>query len=352
MRPALPLLAFALSASAVGAQVPDSTATPDSIRAAPAEALRTVPLGARRVTTVPLPNDRGVFYYRAGTPGGVRIRSRRTRPVEAAPAVPSAAAPLPTERTRAQALAGGPTRLDLALLEERLLRAIDQRLAALDPGYRPPSVIPGSPPAPVLVLPAAPGAAPTPAAPVPAPTAEPPAEPGVSPAPAAPPNPLIQEIERAILDTGLFRTTRVPFEFGKASLLPVAEETVRAVATVLRRYARLRVEVGGHTDWVGSEAFNLRLSQERAEAVRGFLVASGVDAGRVTAVGYGEGRPVASNETDTGRALNRRVEFTVLNPDAAERERRTVREADPDEATDLRQLIQDELERMREDDGS
>ena len=236
------------------------------------------------------------------------------------------------------------TRLDLVLLEQSLLRALDERIADLIASQSRASV-PLTPrtPAPVVVLPRdrdAPAATPTP-------PAQPQAARPLTPAP----DPLVAEVERAILDTGLFRSTRVHFEFGEATLLPVSEATLDAVADVLRRYPALRVRVGGHTDAVSSAAFNLRLSQRRADAVRDYLVGGGVAAGRVEAVGFGEGQPVASNETETGRALNRRVEFVVLNPEAAREETRTLREATPAEAPSLRDLIRQELERLREADG-
>jgi outer membrane protein OmpA-like peptidoglycan-associated protein len=72
------------------------------------------------------------------------------------------------------------------------------------------------------------------------------------------------------------------------------------------------VEVGGHTDSVGSEAYNQGLSERRADAVRDYLMSKGVKASRLTARGYGESRPVASNDTEEGRAENRRVELVVI----------------------------------------
>ena len=72
-----------------------------------------------------------------------------------------------------------------------------------------------------------------------------------------------------------------------------------------------RFEVAGHTDSGGQPSFNLRLSQQRADAVRDYLVLVGVPADRVAAVGYGEDFPVARNATPEGRALNRRVEIVV-----------------------------------------
>ena len=194
---------------------------------------------------------------------------------------------------------------------------------AVAPGATPPRPQPPTAPRPTAPVPPR-----TPAVTVPAPPPPSrPAPPPPPPPPQAPPTAEeVEAVERAILDTGLFRTSRVPFDFGEATLLPEARRVLAAVADVLRRYPDLRVRVGGHTDAVSSDAFNLRLSGARAGAVRDYLVGAGVDASRLEAVGYGEAEPIATNETETGRALNRRVEFVVLNPGAAVRE--TVRPRD------------------------
>jgi len=126
--------------------------------------------------------------------------------------------------------------------------------------------------------------------------------------------PSAAEIKRSLLNAGVFRTAEVNFETGASTLQPRATRTLDAVGTVLARVPDLRVEVGGHTDAQGAEAFNRRLSQARAEAVRDYLLDRfDVAPSQLVARGYGEARPVASNETATGRALNRRVEFTVLS---------------------------------------
>ena len=75
----------------------------------------------------------------------------------------------------------------------------------------------------------------------------------------------------------------------------------------------MRAQIAGHTDSSGEDAYNLRLSQERAESVLAFLVAQGIEANRLQARGYGETQPVADNGTNAGRERNRRVEFNVLN---------------------------------------
>lgn len=77
------------------------------------------------------------------------------------------------------------------------------------------------------------------------------------------------------------------------------------------------VQVEGHTDNVGKEDTNRKLSQARAESVRNFLVMHGVGPGRLTARGFGPERPIDTNRTDAGRANNRRVEFTVESPEGA-----------------------------------
>lgn len=103
----------------------------------------------------------------------------------------------------------------------------------------------------------------------------------------------------------------VTFESGKARLRADSETILDGVAETLQRRPDLRVEIGGHTDSRGAEAYNQSLSQQRADAVLAYLVGRGIDAGRLSALGYGESRPVATNETDEGRERNRRVELKV-----------------------------------------
>lgn len=76
----------------------------------------------------------------------------------------------------------------------------------------------------------------------------------------------------------------------------------------------MRVEIGGHTDNSGSDAYNLELSKRRADAVRNMLIAGGADRNRITAVGYGKTKPLAPNDSRQGRSLNRRTEFIILEP--------------------------------------
>lgn len=109
------------------------------------------------------------------------------------------------------------------------------------------------------------------------------------------------------------RLEEVTFELNAATLTPAARETLREVAAALRGEPNLRAEIAGHSDNTGAVEYNLRLSQQRAEAVRDFLVSEGVEASRLRARGYGPNEPVADNSTASGRALNRRVEFRVLN---------------------------------------
>ncbi|HLW80175.1 MAG TPA: OmpA family protein, partial [Terriglobia bacterium] len=103
----------------------------------------------------------------------------------------------------------------------------------------------------------------------------------------------------------------VLFDTGKYTLKPYAREKLAKVAGVLMAYPGLSVEVDGHTDDVGGDEFNQTLSEERASAVRDYLVSQGVAPGSISAHGFGKTEPVASNETQTGRRLNRRVELVV-----------------------------------------
>jgi outer membrane protein OmpA-like peptidoglycan-associated protein len=103
----------------------------------------------------------------------------------------------------------------------------------------------------------------------------------------------------------------VLFDFGKYTLKPGARERLAKVAGVLLAYPDLKIQVEGHTDNVGSEAFNQNLSEQRANTVRDFLVTQGVKPDDVDARGFGKSQPVASNDTAAGRQLNRRVDLVV-----------------------------------------
>jgi len=106
-----------------------------------------------------------------------------------------------------------------------------------------------------------------------------------------------------------FVTLSVNFDSGTATIRPDSARVLDDAAAALQLAAGLRVEVAGHTDSSGTPEGNLKLSQERAEAVRGALVARGVPAARLTAKGYGQTVPIADNRTEEGRAKNRRVEL-------------------------------------------
>ncbi|MGI0118075.1 OmpA family protein [Zooshikella sp. RANM57] len=105
----------------------------------------------------------------------------------------------------------------------------------------------------------------------------------------------------------------VQFEFNSARLTGTSHEYLSKVAEKLRLHTNTKIEVSGHTDNVGSNRYNLRLSQRRAEAVRNFLVSRGVNSSNLSAVGYGEEKPITSNSTEAGRAMNRRVELNVVD---------------------------------------
>jgi outer membrane protein OmpA-like peptidoglycan-associated protein len=104
----------------------------------------------------------------------------------------------------------------------------------------------------------------------------------------------------------------VTFDFGKANLKLQFYPALDNVASTLAQYNQTIVEVSGHTDSVGSDAANQTLSVQRANSVGNYLIGKGLVRERFEIVGFGETQPVASNDTDSGRALNRRVEIRVL----------------------------------------
>lgn len=125
----------------------------------------------------------------------------------------------------------------------------------------------------------------------------------------------LRDLQAKQTDRGLVLTLGdVLFDTGKATLKPGAASTIDRLAQFLERAPDRSVAIEGHTDSVGGEDYNLRLSEARADSVKAALVAKGIDARRVTTVGKGEGEPVAGNDNAAGRQQNRRVAIIVSNP--------------------------------------
>jgi outer membrane protein OmpA-like peptidoglycan-associated protein len=129
------------------------------------------------------------------------------------------------------------------------------------------------------------------------------------------------ETETQFLDTGVIRASNIYFESAKADIKPESHGRLDEIGGVLAQWPDLKVEVGGHTDAEGTDEFNETLSADRAKAVRDYLVGKfpQINPRNLSVKGYGKSAPVASNETEAGRAQNRRVEFTVKNKRALKR---------------------------------
>jgi len=170
--------------------------------------------------------------------------------------------------------------------------------------------------------------------PPPKPVETPPPAPEPTPAPPPPPPPPGDQDKDGVLDNidkcpdtpagvavdaygctrkGSITLEGVTFEYNSATLKPESRSALDSVATDLKKYPKLSIELQGHTDSAGPDAYNLKLSQQRADSVRTYLLDQGVTAGALVAKGYGESQPVADNKTAEGRAQNRRVVMYVVN---------------------------------------
>ena len=156
-------------------------------------------------------------------------------------------------------------------------------------------------PAPLAVAPAKPKPEPIPAKPKPEPA---PAK--VAPAPAPTPVAVPPKPKRVIVLQG------TQFAFDSAELTPEARGILDENAAVMERESDVKVRIEGHTDSIGPEAYNQGLAERRAKAVEDFLISKGVSADRLEIMGYGPSSPIAPNNTEEGRAMNRRVELKVL----------------------------------------
>jgi outer membrane protein OmpA-like peptidoglycan-associated protein len=106
---------------------------------------------------------------------------------------------------------------------------------------------------------------------------------------------------------------KIHFDFDKSVIKKESYGILDDVASILKSHPQIKkVRVEGHTDSIGSDAYNQKLSERRANSVRDYLISKGIDGSRLEAVGYGESRPIADNKTAEGRAQNRRTEFNVV----------------------------------------
>jgi len=113
-------------------------------------------------------------------------------------------------------------------------------------------------------------------------------------------------------DDDRFDLKGVTFATGKSELLPASFKILESTVKGLQKYDTVRVEISGHTDNVGGLEYNDKLSQARADAVRNYMIKKGIAENRITAVGYGYSRPRASNNTESGKAQNRRIEIGII----------------------------------------
>lgn len=114
------------------------------------------------------------------------------------------------------------------------------------------------------------------------------------------------EVGQTILINNVF------FDFGQSTLKKESFPELLRLISVLKSYPNMVIQIAGHTDNVGADADNLKLSQDRANAVRDYLTTNGIESSRISAVGFGETKPKVNNDTDQNRQLNRRVEFSIL----------------------------------------
>jgi len=122
-------------------------------------------------------------------------------------------------------------------------------------------------------------------------------------------------MEAELITRGLLTLNTIYFDYNTTNIKPESFQTLEEVGLILARYNELKIEIGGHTDDVGSATYNQQLSRVRAQAVLNWLLENipELSLSQFTVVGYGESKPFTANDTDTGRTLNRRVEFRVLN---------------------------------------
>ena len=133
------------------------------------------------------------------------------------------------------------------------------------------------------------------------------------------PGATVERIDDGIVVT-FDENSGVYFDTAKYNVNSASQTLLNKMSNIMKEYNQTNVIVAGHTDSVGSEANNLTLSQNRANAVTNYMVGTGLSSGRFTTVWYGETQPSASNDTAQGRAQNRRVQLTIVPNDQMKEE--------------------------------
>ncbi len=141
-------------------------------------------------------------------------------------------------------------------------------------------------------------------------------EPPPPPPPPPPPEPKRVEVTQ---DQIVIRE-KIQFETGKAVIKPESFGLVDEITAAVRDTAAIKkLSIEGHTDDVGSDKYNQKLSDQRAAAVRTYLIEKGIEAGRLVSKGWGEAKPIGDNTTEEGREQNRRVEFIIVEQEAVKK---------------------------------
>ncbi len=125
--------------------------------------------------------------------------------------------------------------------------------------------------------------------------------------------PAIKNIYMTQIEVGMtVRLKNIYFDFDRTTLKQESYVELNKVVDFLKQNSKVSIEIAGHTDSKGSDEYNLNLSQGRSQSVVDYLISQGIDSARLQAHGYGETKPIDTNDTEDGRANNRRVEFTIL----------------------------------------
>jgi outer membrane protein OmpA-like peptidoglycan-associated protein len=122
------------------------------------------------------------------------------------------------------------------------------------------------------------------------------------------------EMEVQPIELGMhYRLHNIYFAFNSADILPSSQKVLDEFIIFLNDHPTMKISIEGHTDYIGSDDFNLILSEKRARAVYDYLVINGINKNRLECKGFGKQRPIATNDTEEGRAMNRRTEFVILS---------------------------------------